>query len=148
MELYETYQHRAAQKGLKLELHMEEALPIIYADEKRLRRVFTNLLDNAVKFSQAEGTITIVAHETAREVMVQIIDHGVGIAADELPYIFDLFHRGRGSDKHEGYGIGLATVKAIVEGHGGRIQVASELGRGSVFSVFLPKQESMREPQE
>jgi len=127
---------------------MEEALPIIYADEKRLRRVFTNLLDNAVKFSKAQGTITLVAQETAREVLVQIIDQGVGMAAEELPYIFDLFHRGRGSEKREGYGIGLATVKAIVEGHGGRIQVTSELGRGSTFSVFLPKERKVPEPQE
>jgi PAS domain S-box-containing protein len=147
MELYETYQHRAAQKGLKLELHMEEALPIIHADEKRLRRVFTNLLDNAVKFSKAEGTISLVAQETPREVLVQIIDQGVGIAADELPYIFDLFHRGRGGDKREGYGIGLATVKAIVEGHGGRIQVASEVGKGSTFSIFLPKETKDLETQ-
>jgi len=140
LELYETYQIRAASKGLTMELVIEDPLPIIKADVNRLRRVFTNLLDNALKYSKEEGRVQIASHETEEEVIVKVSDEGIGIDPRELPYIFDLFHRGLDEDKKGGYGIGLATVKAIVEGHGGRVHVASELGKGSVFSVFLPKE--------
>lgn len=80
-----------------------------------------------------------MAQENDQEVIVKIADEGIGIDPAELPYIFDLFHRTRSGEKKEGYGIGLATVKAIVQGHGGRVEVSSSLGRGSVFTVFLPK---------
>ncbi|GLI35489.1 hypothetical protein DAMNIGENAA_29220 [Desulforhabdus amnigena] len=138
MELYELYQTRASEAGLHLKLQMDEVLPVIEADPNRLRRVFTNLLDNAIKFSKENGTITIQAEEREQELVVRIIDEGVGIEPEDLPHIFDLFHRGHAMEKREGFGLGLATVKAIVEGHGGRISVTSELGKGSVFTVFLP----------
>lgn len=140
MELYETYQVRAVSKGLTMELKIEDPLPIINADVNRLRRVFTNLLDNALKYSKEQGNVQISSSETEEEVVIRVSDEGIGIDARELPYIFDLFHRGLDGDKRDGYGVGLATVKAIVEGHGGRVHVASELGKGSVFSVFLPKE--------
>jgi len=144
LEVFEAYQIRAAQKDLKLELSIGEALPIIQADVNRLRRVFTNLLDNSLKFSGERGTITIAAEESGPEVIVRIMDDGIGIAPEEVPYIFDLFHRGRDSEKREGYGIGLATVKAIVEGHGGRVHVSSRLGMGTTFTISLPKQQKTR----
>jgi two-component system phosphate regulon sensor histidine kinase PhoR len=139
VELFECYQPRASQRGLELELRAEEALPIIDADLNRLRRVFTNLLDNALKFSKEKGTITIVARDERQDVVVQIVDQGIGIDPEDIPFIFDIFHRTKGGEKKEGYGIGLATVKAIVEGHGGRVKVESELGKGSTFTVSLPK---------
>ena len=71
--------------------------------------------------------------------IVKVKDEGLGIERNELPYIFDSFHRGKGAEKKEGFGLGLAAVKAIVEGHGGRVIVKSELGKGSVFTVVLPK---------
>jgi len=144
LELSEVYRIRAMQKNLQLELRIEEALPIIQADVNRLRRVFTNLLDNALKFSKEYGTITIAAYEREQNVIVQVIDEGIGIGPEELPYIFDLFHRGPGSEKREGYGIGLATVKAIVEGHAGRVQVSSEPGKGTSFTICLPKRHKAR----
>lgn len=139
LELFDVYEPRASQRDLCLELVLEETLPIIEGDVNRLRRVFTNLLDNALKFSRPGGRITLSAHDTPEEVRVQVIDEGIGIAEEELPYIFDIFHRTQGSEKREGYGIGLATVKAIVEGHGGRVKVESNLGEGTTFTVFLPK---------
>ena len=83
-------------------------------------RVFTNLLDNAIKFSKEKGSITITTQETAKDVIVKVKDEGIGIERNELPYIFDSFHRGKGAEKKEGLGLGLAGVKAIVEGHGGQ----------------------------
>jgi two-component system phosphate regulon sensor histidine kinase PhoR len=145
MELSDSYQVKASQSGLKLELKNEEELSIIEADATQLRRVFTNLLDNATKFSKEKGTITITTQETAEDVIVKVKDEGIGIERNELPYIFDSFHRGKGTEKKEGFGLGLAAVKAIVEGHGGRVIVKSELGKGSVFTVVLPK---VRIPQD
>lgn len=144
MELSDSYQLRASESGLSLELTNEEELPVIMADTSQLRRVFTNLLDNAIKFSKGKGTITISTHETAEEVVVKVKDEGMGIERDELPYIFDSFRRGRDAEKKEGFGLGLAAVKAIVEGHGGRVVVKSAPGKGSVFTVALPKDEKLR----
>jgi two-component system phosphate regulon sensor histidine kinase PhoR len=140
MELFDAYQVKAKHVGINLELENEEELPIIEADANRLRRVFTNLLDNALKFSKNEGTITISTDETDKEVVVKVRDEGIGIDSRDLPYIFESFNRGKGSEKKEGFGLGLATVKAIVEAHGGRVLVKSELGKGSVFKVILPKE--------
>ncbi|MBW1802741.1 MAG: HAMP domain-containing histidine kinase [Deltaproteobacteria bacterium] len=139
MELFDSYQPKASQSGVKLELQNEEDLTIINADAGQLHRVFTNLLDNAFKFSKEKGKVTISTHETAEEVVVKVKDEGIGIERDEVPYIFDSFRRGKIGENKEGFGLGLAAVKAIVEGHGGRILVESELGKGSVFTVILPK---------
>ncbi|MBW1787781.1 MAG: PAS domain-containing sensor histidine kinase [Deltaproteobacteria bacterium] len=139
MELFDAYQLKAKESGISLEFENEENLSIIQADAKRLRRVFTNLLDNALKFSNPGGKITLSTLETDGDIIVKIEDQGIGIDRRDLPYIFDSFFRGAGVDKKKGFGLGLAGVKAIVEGHGGRISVKSEPGKGSMFSVILPK---------
>ncbi|MDZ7698489.1 MAG: PAS domain-containing sensor histidine kinase [Deltaproteobacteria bacterium] len=139
MEIADAYQLKASNAGLKLELENEDALPVILGDTTQLRRVFTNLLDNAIKFSEKKGTISVSTHESADEIAVKVADEGIGIASDEIPYIFDSFHRAKGTEKKEGFGLGLASVKAIVEGHGGRVLVESEPGKGSIFTVMLPK---------
>jgi len=139
MELFHAYQSRALQSGIKLELRNEKSLPVIEADPKRLRRAFTNLLDNAFKYSTEGGTITISTKATDREVLISINDEGRGIDPDDLPFIFDIFHRGKNVKEKTGEGIGLATVKAIVEGHEGKVTVKSKLGQGTTFTVILPK---------
>lgn len=145
MELFDAYQEKAKESGVTLKLENEEALPIIEADTNRLRRVFTNLLDNAIKFSKKEGAITISTHETDQKVVVRVRDEGTGIDPGDLPYIFESFSRGKDAESKEGFGLGLATVKAIVEAHGGSVLVESELGKGSVFEVILPKEGVERE---
>jgi len=139
MELFDSYQLKAVQAGLTMKLKNDEELPVVQADTRQLRRVFTNLLDNAIKFSRQKGTITLSTHETADDVLVRVEDEGIGIEEDELPYIFDSFHRAKDVEKREGFGLGLASVKAIVEGHGGRVTVDSQPGKGSAFTVILPK---------
>ena len=140
MELFDAYQVKVKQAGIDLQLENEEELPIIEADANRLRRVFTNLLDNALKFSKNEGTITISTDQTEKDVVIRVKDEGVGIDPQDLPFIFESFNRGKGSEKKEGFGLGLATVKAIVQAHGGQVLVESELGKGSEFKVMLPKE--------
>ncbi len=139
MELLDTYQLRASQSGVILQLQNEEALPIIEADLTQLHRVFVNLLDNALKFSKEGGKITITAQDTDQDILVTVSDQGTGIDPGDMPYIFEAFHRGKVGEKVEGFGLGLASVKTIVEGHGGQVRVESELGQGAVFTVILPK---------
>jgi len=145
IEIYETYQTKGSQKGIQFELRNTETLPVIEADSKYLQRVFSNLLDNALKYSREKGLITITTQHTDQYIMVKIKDRGTGIDSEDLPYIFDPFYQGCGEKRGRGYGLGLAIVKAIVEGHGGKIFVESELGKGSVFTVALPK---VRKPEE
>ena len=139
MELLDAYWMKASQSGIKLVLENEEELPIIKADARQLRRVFTNLLDNAIKFSKEKGTITIATSEGIEEVIVKVKDEGIGIKRDQLPYIFDSFHQEQTGKETEGFGLGLAAAKTIVEAHGGKIYVESKLGKGSVFTLILPK---------
>jgi signal transduction histidine kinase len=140
-ELFEKYRLRALEKGLDVRYQSEEPLPMIEADTTLLNRAFANLVDNAIKFSEERGTIRMTARETDGEIAVSIQDEGIGIDPEELPYIFDPFHRSEKGER-EGYGLGLAAAKTIINEHGGRIYVASEPGRGSVFTVFLPKKKS------
>jgi signal transduction histidine kinase len=111
-------------------------------DPLRLQQVFVNLLNNAAKFTEVRGRIWVSATVEGTEAVVRVRDTGVGIQAEMLPQIFDLFtqadtelHR-----KHDGLGIGLTLVKRLVELHGGTVQVHSEgAGKGSEFSIRLPK---------
>ncbi len=146
IELFDAYQVKAKQAGINLKLENEAELPIIEADANRLRRVFTNLLDNALKFSNSEGTVTLSTDQTEKDIVVKVKDEGIGIDPKDLPFIFETFSRGKGAEKREGFGLGLATVKAIVEAHGGRVLVNSELGKGSAFKVVLPKDSEVQKP--
>ena len=146
LELFEAYQPRASQAGIELKLENQEVLPAIEADAGHLRRVFNNLLDNAFKFTDGQGTVIISTQQTDYDVRVRIIDEGIGIDSRDLLRIFDPFQRGQAAERKEGFGLGLAGVKTIVEAHGGRVLVESELGKGSVFTVILPKLERGKRP--
>ena len=107
------------------------------ADESRIVQVITNLLGNAIKFTETDGRITIRARESSGAVVISVEDTGIGIEASALPHIFDRFWQARATPRR-GSGLGLAIARGIVEAHGGKIWVESELGRGSVFSFSVP----------
>jgi len=111
-------------------------------DAARLERVLANLLSNAVKYSPDGGSIRLSVHldrDDAHRAALAVRDEGIGIPADDLPHIFERFHRGANTaGKISGTGIGLSAVRAIVEQHGGSISVASQEGAGSTFIVSLP----------
>jgi PAS domain S-box-containing protein len=138
-QLAATYQLQAEQQGIRLEVLTDPGLGSLTADAERLRRAFKNLLDNALKFSNPGGRVRIATQEAGAFVCVRVEDEGVGIGAAELPQIFDPYFRANNRSKASGFGVGLAAVKAVVEGHGGHVEVESEPGRGSVFTVHLPR---------
>lgn len=113
----------------------------VRADPTRISQVISNLLNNAAKYTPDHGRIEVLVEAEADDVVVRVSDNGVGIAADALPHVFDLFSQvGRSSDQSQGgLGIGLALVRRIAEMHGGSVDVRSEgPGRGSTFSLRLP----------
>ncbi|MBI3931962.1 MAG: GAF domain-containing protein [Acidobacteria bacterium] len=115
--------------------------PKILADPDRLRQVLTNLVTNAIKYSPGGGSITIRCRERgSQHVVLEVVDHGLGIPADQIPRLFQKFQRVR-SEEHDrisGTGLGLYICRLIVEGHGGQIWVESELAKGSTFGLVLP----------
>jgi signal transduction histidine kinase len=113
----------------------------IQADPIRLEQVFVNLLINAAKYTATGGSVQISVEQRSNEAIVGIRDTGIGIAADVLPHIFELFVQANRSSGRAvaGLGIGLALVRSLVESHGGRVSATSAgLGKGSVFTVHLP----------
>ena len=132
------HQLMAEEKNIVLSLGGGSLAPI-EADANRLFRVFTNIIDNAIKYSPRQSTIAINARETATEIIISFHDQGRGIKAEEIPYIFDAFYRIDSQEEIGGHGLGLAASSAIIRQHGGRISVESVPGKGSVFTVRLPK---------
>lgn len=119
--------------GVEILLLCEEEATIV-ADPDRLSQVLINLLGNSLKATAAGGRVTVRARVQGRDTLVSVEDTGCGIASDEIPFIFERFYRGA----HGGMGLGLSIVKELVEAHDGRIEVWSELGKGSIFTVILP----------
>lgn len=107
-------------------------------DEQLVNRVFENLLSNALRYTSDDDEIKICAYEENGEIIIKFCDTGVGIAESDLANIFDLFYRASNSRREEGMGIGLSVVKNIIETHGWRIEVESEKGKGSCFTIFIP----------
>jgi PAS domain S-box-containing protein len=128
----------AQKKNVKVYFeYPEDSSPVIQADTAMITRAITNLLDNAIKYTDSGGSITISLLDRREDVLIQIVDTGMGIPEDQLPYIFDAFYRAeRGS---AGSGLGLSITKKIVEVHDGKIWVESSSGKGSTFSLILPK---------
>jgi two-component system phosphate regulon sensor histidine kinase PhoR len=134
------WEKRFAAKKLNAQLDAPANLPSLHADESRLQEIIYNLLDNAVKYSQSGGSITIGAAAVGNQIRLSVKDQGIGIAARDLPRIFERFYRVDKARSRElgGTGLGLSIVKHIVQLHGGRVEAESEPGRGTTISVILP----------
>jgi signal transduction histidine kinase len=121
---------------ISLETHLEPA--IVHGDSARLHQVVANLLTNALKFTSAGGRVEVRVHPGSNQAVLDVIDTGTGIPADELPHVFDRFWRGAQAQNVAGSGVGLTVVAELVRAHGGTAKVESEPGQGSRFSITLP----------
>ena len=132
------YADEAEDKGVALRSTVPETLRVI-GDHTRLRQVFANLVENAVKYTDSGGQIDIDARPDGEFVTVTVADTGIGIAPEHLPHVWDRLYRADASRTARGLGLGLSLVKAVIEAHGGDVQVSSAPQQGSVFSVRLPQ---------
>lgn len=127
----------ALSKSLELRLDVAANLSDVFADRDRLLQVLENLVGNALKFTGSGGSVTLGAAPRKGELLLWVTDTGDGIAGDDLPHLFDRFWQASVPGR-QGIGLGLPIVKGIVEAHGGRIWVTSEIGKGSTFFFTLP----------
>jgi signal transduction histidine kinase len=134
------YSIEAEKREIKLIARVDARLPVLWADSRRVGQVLTNLMSNALKFTSSGGVIEVSAWQSEGDIVVSVRDSGFGMAADELGRMFQMYGQGASSDKSQrrSTGIGLVICKKIVEAHGGRIWVESELGKGSSFYFSLP----------
>jgi len=139
-DLVRDWNKKFAAKELKAVIDVADDCPSIPADEARLREVFDNLLDNAVKYSNEKGEIRLRAERRGDSIALGVSDDGVGISTDDLPRIFERFYRADKARSRElgGTGLGLSIVKHIVQLHGGIVEAKSEPGRGATIRVLLP----------
>jgi len=142
----ETSQHRAAEKDIRISVNISSHLPEIAGDRRLLAEVLQNLLDNATQYTMPGGQIMVSAETNDVEVIFTVSDTGIGIPQADQPRIFERFYRVDAARSREvgGTGLGLAIAKHLVEVHGGRIWVDSEVGQGSQFHFSVPLFDSER----
>jgi len=131
---------RATAKGLTLRMEPAEGMAVISGDAALLRQSVTNLVDNAIKYTPSGGTVTVGLSVHNKHAVIRVADTGIGVAPEDQVRLFEKFYRVKRRDTTniQGTGLGLAIVKSIVERHGGRVWVDSELDQGSVFYISLP----------
>lgn len=130
------YTEKAKREKIRVIYQEPEMLPFVYGDKNRIRQVFINVIDNAIKYSNAGSTITISAEEVSNMIQVTITDNGVGISAADLPRVKTKFFKANHSRR--GSGIGLAVADEIITMHGGRLDITSELNVGTNVTITLP----------
>ncbi|HPS54515.1 MAG TPA: ATP-binding protein [Sedimentisphaerales bacterium] len=139
LEVHETMDLSAKKKEIKLLLDYELDLPEAKFDRSKIIQVLINLIGNAIKFTHEKGQVSVNVRHNKQELIISVSDNGMGIPKDALLKVFDQFYRvNRPGKEIQGTGLGLSIVKRIVMMHGGRIEVESELNKGTTFRIFLP----------
>jgi signal transduction histidine kinase len=142
-EILELAEPLAEAGKVVLELHSGHNIPAVWGDRESLKQAITNVVSNGIYYNREGGTVTVSTREQGHDVVVEITDTGIGISRDNLPFVFDEFFRVKSNETRHvaGTGLGLPIAKRIIEAHNGHIQVKSELGKGTTFSILLPKVE-------
>jgi signal transduction histidine kinase len=135
IDLYEII---AEEKKITIHASLPDKLPI-EADRVRIQQALANLIDNAIKYTPPGGRIEVSAEPDDQQVVIRVRDTGMGISTEDLPRIWDRLYRGDKSRSQKGLGLGLCLVKAVVEAHHGKVEVASQPGNGSLFTIILPR---------
>ena len=130
------YQERARQLGIKIDYDEPEMLPFVYGDRDRLRQVFINIIDNAIKYSSEGGSVTVEAVDENGKIRVTVTDNGCGISEKDLPRIKTKFYKANNTVK--GSGIGLAVANEIITMHGGSLDISSKFGEGTTVDIVIP----------
>jgi PAS domain S-box-containing protein len=130
----------AASKSITLDARVPSALPEVYADHDRVVQVLSNLIGNALKFTPAGGSVTVSGELDGKMVVIAVRDTGIGMAPEDLPYVFDRFWQSKRTNR-SGAGLGLAIARGIVLGHGGRIWIESAAGVATTVRFTLPARE-------
>ena len=133
---------KAAKRGIRISLPQPEPCVRAVFDPKWTAEAFGNLLDNAVKYSQVGGGVSVSVMEYEMFVRIGVHDQGMGIAEDEVALVFQRFYRSRQAGGEEGVGLGLYLARQIAEEQGGYLSAESRLGEGSSFYLFLPREET------
>jgi signal transduction histidine kinase len=140
---------QAEQQAVTLRLELDDALPTVRADRQRIHQALVNLLANAVKYCRAGDTVTVTAQTSADQVLIAVADTGPGIPKDGQRHLFEKFYRAAETEElAEGTGLGLAITRKIVESHGGRIWVESDVGAGTTFHIALPHEPPQTHPSD
>ena len=138
-EISEPFASRAEQSDCSFTLDLPAENIMVKGNEMQIKQVLANLLENSLKFTPENGSILLTLRRVEDHALLAIRDTGIGISPDDLPHMFERFHRGRNASEYAGNGLGLAIVKAIVESHGGSVEAQSAgLGEGSTFALKLP----------
>jgi len=138
-EVGEQFASRAEQTNRLFILDVPDKKMVVNGNEMQMKQVLANLLENALKFTPENGSITLTLQRVDEDAVLTVTDTGIGILPEDLPHMFERFHRGRNASEYAGNGLGLAIVKAIVESYSGRVDAQSQgIGEGSTFSVMLP----------
>jgi signal transduction histidine kinase len=137
----ESFSELAARQEVSLEGQVAPGVDPVFMDTPRIGRVLNNLIGNALRYTPPQSEVRVRVSSSEKEVLVEVTDTGEGIPQEDLPYVFERFYRGDKSRNRAtgGAGLGLAIVRGIVEAHGGRIAVESQVGRGTKFQFSLPK---------
>lgn len=141
-EIFTNLSNKAGERRIKL-VNEVSADALVFADAVRLEQMLTNLIDNAVKFNREDGEVTVSFTENGAKDLISVADTGEGISSEHLQRIFERFYRTDRARSQEigGIGLGLAIVKHLARLHGGEISVSSNVGKGTVFSIELPKKQ-------
>lgn len=126
----------ADKKNITFDIDIENNLPNIIADENRIKQVLINILDNAFKFTQEGGEVSIYANRKEDNIIIKVMDNGQGIDEEDLPYIKDKFYKGKNTKSHTG--LGLSISDNIVKLHGGNLEIDSKINVGTIVTVSLP----------
>lgn len=134
-------------KGIDLDFHIPEQSAPIWGDESAIRRLVMILADNAIKYTPTGGRVSVALRDQGGCCVIEVADSGCGIAAEQLPYVFDRFYRvDAARTAGMGVGLGLAIARTIVEAHHGRIEVTSTPGKGSTFRVLIASHQPLADP--
>ena len=139
LEIGEQFASRAEQANREFQMKVAEERVSIAGNENQLKQVLINLLENALKFTPQQRLISLALEHSINEIHLTVTDTGIGIPPEDVPHLFERFHRGRNAAEYPGNGLGLAIVKATVAAHQGNVTVESQLGQGTTISITFPQ---------